>query len=423
MEASHCLSGCERVENGNALVEWMATGFQSCVYDGEPWAMAAFWVGMSSLGFWIMCQLPQFIENFQRKSASALSHWFILEWFSGDVTNLIGAFLTNQASTQKFTAGLFVVMDCCMLSQMYYYTKIMQAPVRDTPGKVVDLLRSSFSGTTPQDAPDAKSDAKLETPMERATIGGDYRQVSGSTAVGVGTDSQSRSGLGASCGTAVLGLVLITLCASSTVMAPSSATGFTAARRLLDNSCASTPAKAVKITGTALGWTSAAIYLNSRLPQVYKNYKAKTVEGLSWLMFFCAVMGNLTYALGVLLKVEGWSDVNDALPWLVGSLGTIVFDVIIVVQCFIYGDATNKEKFDAALKSNDKLRDSLLAPSPSPTFGPEAGSRFRSQSFLQAMLNRDGSTPVYLDSGTQRLFMPSGTQPVQPSGIFSSSVP
>ena len=155
-----------------------------------------------------------------------------------------------------------------MLSQMYYYTKIMQAPVRDTPGKVVDLLRSSFSGTTPQDAPDAKSDAKLETPMERATIGGDYRQVSGSTAVGVGTDSQSRSGLGASCGTAVLGLVLITLCASSTVMAPSSATGFTAARRLLDNSCASTPAKAVKITGTALGWTSAAIYLNSRLPQV-----------------------------------------------------------------------------------------------------------------------------------------------------------
>ena len=42
----------------------------------------------------------RFIENFQRKSASALSHWFILEWFSGDVTNLIGAFLTNQASTQ-----------------------------------------------------------------------------------------------------------------------------------------------------------------------------------------------------------------------------------------------------------------------------------------------------------------------------------
>ena len=49
----------------------------------------------------------------------------------------------------------------------------------------------------------------------------------------------------------------------------------------------------------------------------------------------------LTYALGVLLKVEGWSDVNDALPWLVGSLGTIVFDVIIVVQCFIYGDAVS----------------------------------------------------------------------------------
>lgn len=46
--------------------------------------------------------------------------------------------------------------------------------------------------------------------------------------------------------------------------------------------------------GTALGWISTFLYLNSRIPQVYKNFKRQSVEGLSWLMFFCAFMGNLT---------------------------------------------------------------------------------------------------------------------------------
>ena len=137
MEASHCLGGCERVDNGNTLVEWMATAFGSCVYDGAfPTTLTApthwwqvshgqwqpfgsecrHWAFGSCVSFPSMSLCPargcvdqqprrvRFIENFQRKSASALSHWFILEWFSGDVTNLIGAFLTNQASTQVESA-------------------------------------------------------------------------------------------------------------------------------------------------------------------------------------------------------------------------------------------------------------------------------------------------------------------------------
>lgn len=44
----------------------------------------------------------------------------------------------------------------------------------------------------------------------------------------------------------------------------------------------------------------------------------------------------LTYAGGVLIKAKGWSDIYGSLPWLVGSLGTVVFDFIIVVQCVIY---------------------------------------------------------------------------------------
>jgi len=92
--------------------------------------------------------------------------------------------------------------------------------------------------------------------------------------------------------------------------------------------------------GTIIGWISAVVYLTSRLPQIWKNYKRKSVEGLSVLMFFCAVMGNTTYGLGVLLKNPHWNAINKALPWLVGSLGTLTLDFCILLQFWYYNDET-----------------------------------------------------------------------------------
>jgi len=34
------------------------------------------------------------------KADKALSFWFLLQWFAGDATNLIGALLTKQLTTQ-----------------------------------------------------------------------------------------------------------------------------------------------------------------------------------------------------------------------------------------------------------------------------------------------------------------------------------
>ena len=144
---------------------------------------------------------------------------------------------------------------------------------------------------------------------------------------------------------------------------------------------------------------SACIYLGSRLPQVLKNIKRGSVEGLSpWvlngykiasrithvlplyrLMFICTVMGNLTYGLGtfsdlcqllcvftnwrfkgIILRAKKLSDILGSLPFLVGrwclikifakdvgicnkriflytqSLGTLIFDVMILSQFIFY---------------------------------------------------------------------------------------
>jgi hypothetical protein len=90
-----------------------------CVYSDQE--MASFIIGFSSLFFWLGCQTPQFFQNIKNGSVDALSVWFLLEWFIGDGTNLVGAVLTSQLPTQIYTATLFVCMDVMMVLQFVYY--------------------------------------------------------------------------------------------------------------------------------------------------------------------------------------------------------------------------------------------------------------------------------------------------------------
>lgn len=43
------------------------------------------------------------------------------------------------------------------------------------------------------------------------------------------------------------------------------------------------------------GWVSASLYISSRMPQIIKNWKQQSTEGLSKLLFICAVCGNVFY--------------------------------------------------------------------------------------------------------------------------------
>jgi hypothetical protein len=46
-----------------------------------------------------------------------------------------------------------------------------------------------------------------------------------------------------------------------------------------------------------LGWSSAILYMASRLPQIMKNWRQKSTDGLSPGMFICAVLGNVFFSL------------------------------------------------------------------------------------------------------------------------------
>lgn len=99
---------------------WIERWFGDCVYT--TWDTTAFFIGLSSVCFWIIAQLPQFISNFVRSAADALSPWFLSQWLAGDTFNFLGCVLTgDQLKTQTITAGYFIFSDIIIISQYVYY--------------------------------------------------------------------------------------------------------------------------------------------------------------------------------------------------------------------------------------------------------------------------------------------------------------
>lgn len=100
--------------------------------------------------------------------------------------------------------------------------------------------------------------------------------------------------------------------------------------------------------GQVFGWLCAVLYLGSRLPQILLNYRRKSTEGVSMLFFLFACLGNLTYVLSIFAydphcgrhgcdTMHGYGRyILVNLSWLAGSMGTLLLDMCIFVQFFIY---------------------------------------------------------------------------------------
>jgi hypothetical protein len=80
-------------------------------------------------------------------------------------------------------------------------------------------------------------------------------------------------------------------------------------------------------------------YDSARIPQIIKNYREKSCEGLALLFFLLSLTGNFTYGASLVAYSQEGEYFLRALPWLLGSLGTMVEDCIIFVQFRIYSPA------------------------------------------------------------------------------------
>ncbi|KAJ7063390.1 PQ loop repeat-domain-containing protein [Mycena amicta] len=97
------------------------------------------------------------------------------------------------------------------------------------------------------------------------------------------------------------------------------------------------------VLGRIFAWLCTTLYLTSRLPQIWKNFVRKSVEGLSMYLFIFAFLGNTFYVLSIMTSERAHEPppastefLRESLPYLLGSGGTLVFDITIVSQSLIY---------------------------------------------------------------------------------------
>mmetsp|Transcript_19725 Transcript_19725/g.33881 ORF Transcript_19725/g.33881 Transcript_19725/m.33881 type:complete len:303 (+) Transcript_19725:91-999(+) len=287
---------CEPAEiDGQPYVRWAAEWFGDCLYTSRDYS--SFIIGLSSIFFWLWCQMPQFFENWRNGNADALSPYFLLIWLLGDSANMIGAILTQQLPTQQVTAIYFVSCDIIMVVQyIYYYFKNHVNKERES------IVSGNTYGT-----------AK----------GGNRANMFGLGLMTLTVASRAALSLGGS-------------------SAPSALTGRVLLQSPEEPICGAPGPDWQVLLGTVIGWGSAVLYLTSRMPQIVKNYQRKSVEGLSLGMFLSAVMGNLTYASSIFVRNMDAQYLWDRFPWLLGSVGTFLFDFTVFCQFHYYRNHGNQ---------------------------------------------------------------------------------
>lgn len=131
------------------------------------------------------------------------------------------------------------------------------------------------------------------------------------------------------------------LLATDAMVAPGSSSG----RALLSSTnpvtCDYRPpmSDSVRTLGIILAWISGVLFFVSRVPQVLQNFRDRCVRGLSLKMISLIIFGNSTLGLQLILgnKQGATEFVVKTLPFMLGSIGIVFWDVIILIQAAVYG--------------------------------------------------------------------------------------
>ncbi|KAL4944207.1 hypothetical protein BDV06DRAFT_210417 [Aspergillus oleicola] len=294
-------------------------------------------LGSISLTCWIFLLVPQLIENYRNGNAEAISLLFLFVWFIGDVTNLAGSAWAGLVPVIVAIAVYFCIADGVLIGQcLYYRTRSARAAALH--------LRSASSATPEPTTPllgrssEERVDEGHENRRRRSYNavsgeGGSQRQGQGpddtlaklveQNEMGQGALVKNFSSVLAIC---VIGMAGWTVAWQTGVWKPAPLEGGNGGVDMAPGA-------------QVLGYFSAVCYLGARLPQIYKNYRDQSCEGLSLLFFILSLMGNLTYGAGILCHSTEKNYFITNLPWLIGSLGTMVEDVTIFVQFRLYAVA------------------------------------------------------------------------------------
>ncbi|KAL4868825.1 hypothetical protein BDV12DRAFT_196983 [Aspergillus spectabilis] len=303
-----------------------------------PQEAASGLLGSISLTCWIFLLVPQLIENYRNGNAEAISLLFLFVWFLGDITNLAGSAWAGLVPVIVAIAVYFCIADGVLIGQCLYYrarnsrlaiAHARQSSTATTPEPTTPLLGRRLSDAMNESGRRRRESRPSYSAVMQGSQGPDYTlaKLVEENSVGQAAWFKNLSSVLAIC---VIGMAGWTVAWQTGVWKPAP----------LEESNGGVD---IAPGAQVLGYISAVCYLGARLPQIYKNYCDKSCEGLSLLFFILSLMGNLTYGAGIIFHSIEKNYVITNLPWLIGSLGTMVEDVTIFAQFRMYAVTDSNE--------------------------------------------------------------------------------
>lgn len=357
---------------------WLSDKLDTCV--PTPLAAISSALGALSILSWLFAQMPQIYKNYQIQSTAGLSIFFLTEWLLGDLTNLLGALFTKQATWQIIIASYYTFVDICLVVQFFWYTHIKprwrgtslhSGGSRSSEDDDSDMINSlSPINTEFSDGPlsrtemlqskkDQKEPRKNSKKPKMDLRDAPQFQAVDYSAPATPIPEQKFQGNGWDW-TAMASpkTLLIGVAASLTTPARAAPIPVLIAFRASMPVHSRQASSSIELAGTILSWCSTLLYLGSRLPQLYKNWSRKSTAGLSPLLFFAAFCGNFFYSTSILTNPNAWNDfvpyggngwadekgsdrvdwVLRATPFFLGAAGVLFMDGMMGVQFLAYGE-------------------------------------------------------------------------------------
>lgn len=300
--------------------------FEPIVWNSENISEIA---GSISIACWVIVFVPQIYENWFRKSTEGLSLLFIILWLAGDVFNLLGAMMQHLLPTMIILAAYYTIADIVLFAQcLWYGTEEKIDPIHFSPANPINenVLQDVFNEHQPL----------LINDSSRTTTHGSIQDV---TAVEIlreidqEEEDEENIKRNLISDSAVVSIVIfagflswyISYCNNPNRNAP-----------IDDN-----PVNEVNLLAQFFGYLSAVLYLGSRVPQILLNFERKSCEGVSFLFFVFACLGNTAFIISVLVISLDPQYIMLNSSWLLGSSGTLIMDFVIFLQFFSYGSYNN----------------------------------------------------------------------------------
>ncbi|RPB07060.1 PQ-loop-domain-containing protein [Morchella conica CCBAS932] len=275
--------------------------------------------GTISLVSWIVLLVPQILENYKNQSGDGVSTAFLLVWLFGDIANLAGALKSDLLSTVITLAIYFCLADIIIISQTFYYKYTNARKIAVKEARRQSRSSNVDDPTQPLFSRRRSSGANSRNRLSR-TMPGNPALSTVAEKDASAMEEMTRNFF------SIISVVFIG-CLGWFLVWKSGAWSVT----VEDGDSIE-----ISLIGAILGYISSVLYLGARIPQIIKNYRCQSCEGLSILFFMLSLLGNLSYGAGILLHSTEHDYVIHNLPWLIGSLGTMVQDFIIFGQFHYY---------------------------------------------------------------------------------------